>query len=116
MRQDFENQEAYEYWRDRDSNKVKYSHEKQQERIREKLRNYKDYNEFLGRMDHHREKNFAREHLMRGEGFKHLNYKYGLDYNFYQNVETEHQPQYNLYRERFYERYWDTKENHEYYS
>ena len=84
--------------------------------MREKLRTYTDYNDFLKRYDDHRDKHEAREHLFRGEGFKDLNYKYGPDYKFYDNVEQENEHKYNKYRERYYEAYWDTKDNHDYYS
>ena len=67
-------------------------------------------------MEHHREKNSAREHLFRGEGFKEMNYKYGTNYDYFQEADNEHSDTYYKYRERFYESYWDTKENHEYYS
>ena len=59
---DFTNQDSYEYWKDKDASKqhkdmhMKEPYEKQQERIREKLKNYTDYNDFLKRFDHHREK------------------------------------------------------------
>lgn len=84
--------------------------------MREKLKNYTDYKDFLNRYEHHREKNSAREHLFRGEGFKEMNYKHGPDYDYWQNADAEHSDKYVRYRERYYEGYWDTKENHEYYS
>ena len=117
-RGEFQNQEAYEYWKERKSggNRMKDSREKQQERVREKLKNYTDYNDFLNRYEHHREKNGAREHLYRGEGFKDLNQKYGTEYDHFQAVDEENSDKYVKYRERFYENYWDTKENHAYYS
>ena len=90
-RGDFSNQETYDYWKDRGTksggNKVKQPYEKQEERIREKLKQYTDYNDFLKRFDHAREKNAAREHLYRGEGFKEMNYKYGPEYDHYQAVD-----------------------------
>lgn len=52
--------------------------------MREKLKNYKDYEDFLKRAEHHRDKNEAREHLFRGEGFKEMNYKYGINYDYYE--------------------------------
>jgi hypothetical protein len=55
----------------------------------------------LKRADEHREKHSAREHLMRGEGFKDFNYKYGVDYNFYEDVEKEFSDKYYTYRERY---------------
>mmetsp|Transcript_1020 Transcript_1020/g.1008 ORF Transcript_1020/g.1008 Transcript_1020/m.1008 type:complete len:119 (+) Transcript_1020:106-462(+) len=67
-------------------------------------------------MENHRDKHEMREHLMRGEGFKDLNYKYGVDYDYFEEVHREQSHKYNKYRERYYEGYWDTKENHEYYS
>jgi hypothetical protein len=70
----------------------------------------------LNRLEHHREKSAAREHLFRGEGFKELNKKYGTDYDHYSKADEENSDKYIKYRERYYEEYWDTKENHEYYS
>lgn len=53
---------------------------------------------------------------MRGEGFKDLNQKYGPEYDYYQHADYENQDKYIKYRERYYENYWDTVENSEYYS
>ena len=80
------------------------------------MKDYKDYNDFLNRYEHHREKSSAREHLFRGEGFQEMNKKYGTEYNYYDTAENEYEHKYIKYRERFYEAYWDTKENHAYYS
>ena len=90
--------------------------DEQQARVRDRLKNYKDYEEFLNRYEHHREKSTAREHLMRGEGFKEMNQKYGTDYDFFEKADKEGEDKYIKYRERYYEQYWDTKENHAYYS
>jgi len=90
--------------------------EEQQDRIKEKMKNYTDYNDFLNRYEHHREKSSAREHLYRGEGFKEMNDKYGTEYDHYQSADSENSDKYIKYRERFFECYWDTKENHAYYS
>jgi hypothetical protein len=54
--------------------------------------------------------------LYRTEGFKEFNDKYGTEYDYYQAADKEHSDKYIKYRERFYEAYWDTKENHAYYS
>jgi hypothetical protein len=67
-------------------------------------------------MNNHREKHSAREHLMRGEGFKELNNKHGVDYDYYESVDRENSDKYVKYRERYYEQYWDTNESHDYYS
>jgi hypothetical protein len=88
----------------------------EQERVRDRLKNYKDYEDFLGRYEHHREKSGAREHLMRGEGFKDLNQKYGTEYDFYESADKEGEGKYIKYRERYCEQYWDTKENDAYYQ
>ena len=47
-----------------------------------------------------------------------MNEKYGPNYNhMHQFHETkENQDKYNAYCERYYERYWDTKDNDAYYS
>ena len=89
----------------------------QQERVKERLKNYTDYQDFINRYEHHREKSQAREQLFRGEGFKELNQKYGTQYDFYEEgAEKENKDKYIKYRERYYEKYWDTKENHAYYQ
>mmetsp|Transcript_39615 Transcript_39615/g.29251 ORF Transcript_39615/g.29251 Transcript_39615/m.29251 type:complete len:104 (+) Transcript_39615:134-445(+) len=90
--------------------------EELQARINERLRKYKKYGDFSERMESHREKHSARERLMRGEGFRDLLDKHGLDYNHFEEADEEFKHKYNKYREQFYEGYWDTKENHEYYS
>ena len=83
-RQDFNNQEAYDYWANKKSpNKVTESYEKQQERVKEVLKNYTDYDDFIKRADNHREKHSTREHLLRTEGFKDLNQKHGTDYDYF---------------------------------
>ena len=69
--------------------------------------------------DSHRDKHGARGHLYRQEGFEELNKKYGTEYNAFDkmgDMDDDMNKNYNMYRERFYERYWDTKENHAYYS
>lgn len=80
------------------------------------MRNTHEYSEFTDRFDHHREKSSAREHLLRGEGFKDLNEKYGHNYDYFDSVNHENSDKYVQYRERYYESYWDTKENSAYYS
>lgn len=90
--------------------------DEQQDRVNEKLKNTQDYQEFINRYDHHRDKSQAREHLYRGEGFKDLNQKYGTDYDHYTQADQEGSDKYIKYRERYYEKYWDTKENHGYYQ
>ena len=90
--------------------------DEQQDRVNEKLKNTQDYQEFINRYDHHRDKSQAREHLYRGEGFKELNQKYGTDYDHYTHADQEGSDKYIKYRERYYEKYWDTKENHGYYQ
>ncbi len=97
-RGDFSNQEAYDYWKDKKApvadKKYKSPEEQRQDRINEKLRNAQDYSDFTSRFEHHREKSAAREHLMRGEGFKDLNDKYGHDYDYYSNAGQEHSDKY----------------------
>lgn len=90
--------------------------DKQQERVNEKLRTSTDYQDFINRYEHHRDKSETREYLYRGEGFKDLNQKYGTEYDHYQHADKENSDKYIKYKERYYEAYWDTKENHAYYS
>ena len=86
--------------------------------MREKLRNFKDYEDFLSNFEAHREKHEHRAHLLREEGWKELNDKLGPDEKYVQNASEMHRDKYNSYRgvDTFYEGYWDTKANHLYYS
>ena len=45
-----------------------------------------------------------------------MNQKYGTDYDHYTQADQEGSDKYIKYRERYYEKYWDTKENHGYYQ
>ena len=57
--------------------------------------------------------------MYREEGWKDLNEKYGTEYDHYSagdDPKSELNKDYFVYRERYYEKYWDTKANHEYYS
>lgn len=57
-------------------------YEEMQARVREKLKTFKDYDDFLRNFENHREKHEARTHLMREEGWKELNKKFaGQDKN-----------------------------------
>jgi len=89
-------------------------------KVREKLKNYKDYDDFLRTFESHREKHEARSSLLREEGFKELQDKIGKvdDIVFYHENSEKFKYKYNSYKnvETFYEGYWDTKANHIYYS
>jgi hypothetical protein len=86
-----------------------------QARVKEKLRNFKDYDEFLKAFENHREKHEARAHLLREEGFKELNDKFP-DYVM-DDVEDKFKHKYESYgTDRYVEGYWDTKANELYYS
>lgn len=83
------------------------------------MKNYRDYDDFLRQFESHREKNSARGHLYREEGFDELNQKHGTEYNAFDKMDDMSDPMnknYNLYRSRYYERYWDTHDNHAWYS
>ena len=54
-------------------------YEEMQEQVREKLKNFKDYDDFLKNFENHREKHEARSHLMREEGWKELNDSIGKE-------------------------------------
>ena len=88
--------------------------------MRDRLKNYKDYDDFLKQYENHREKHDARSTLYREEGWKELNEKYDKDYkNEFEEMDdmnSEMNKNYNQYRFRFYERYWDTRDNHAYYA
>lgn len=88
-----------------------------QEKIKEKLKNFKDYNDFLKNFENHRDKHEHRTHLMREEGWKEMNDKYDSTYKFFQEAEGENEHKYNSYgTDQYVEGYWDTKINHMYYS
>ena len=88
-----------------------------QEKIKERLKNFTDYNDFLRNFENHREKNEERTYLMREEGWKELNDKYDSTYKFFQEAESETEHKYNTYgADRYMEGYWDTKINHLYFS
>lgn len=82
---EFENQEAYDYW-SKEKNTPKgrsREYERQQKEVRDRLANYKDYNDFLKAYERHRDNHEARSTLYREEGFRNLNDKYGVDYDYY---------------------------------
>jgi hypothetical protein len=61
----------------------------------------------------------ARSTLFREEGFRDLNDKFGTDYNIHQEAENPKSAmneKWHLYKEQTFDRYWDTKQNAEYYS
>ena len=83
------------------------------------MKNYKDYDDFLRQYESHKEKHDARSNLFREEGFREMHDKYGQDYNVFDRMDDGNDPmneKYNMYRARFYERYWDTQENHDWYA
>ena len=118
---EFNNQQAYDYWSDEKQSPKGRSrdYDKQQREVRERLRNYKDYSDFLKAYESHRDTHEARSTLYREEGFRNLNDKYGTEYDHYSagdDPKSEVNKDYFVYRERYYEKYWDTKANAEYYS
>ena len=85
--------------------------ERHQQDVRDRLKNYESYEDFLKQYKNHREKHDARSHLYRTEGFEKLNEKYGLDHDIYERGDNMDDPineKYNMYKARYYERYWDT--------
>ena len=83
------------------------------------MKNYTDYSDFLRQFESHRDRHDARTHLFREEGFEQLNQKYGADYDMFEKMDDPRDPmneKYTVYRERYYERYWDTHENDLWYS
>lgn len=83
-KRDFDNEDAYQYWSTQTKSERKMdSYEEMQMKIREKLKNFKDYDDFLRNFENHREKSEARTHLLREEGFKELLDKYGSNHNEY---------------------------------
>jgi hypothetical protein len=87
--------------------------------VRERLKNYKDYADFLRAYERHRDNHEARSTLYREEGFQDLNKRFGVDYSHFEAQDDPNSAMnkdYNVYRERYYERYWDTKANDEWYS
>ena len=121
--QEFSNQSEYNYWSQKGSEEkkqTKSNYERSQREIKERLAKYKDYKDFLKTYENHKEKHDARSTLFREEGFRDLHEKYGPEYDHYAQTENnpnhEKNENYHIYRERFENRYWDTKANHEYYS
>lgn len=93
--------------------------ERFQRDVSERLKNYKSYDDFLRQYESHREKSSARSHLYREEGFQELNDKYGTEYDPFERMGDMRDPMnknYHIYRAHYEQRYWDTKENHAYYS
>jgi hypothetical protein len=92
-----------------------------QERVREKLRTYKDYDDFLKNFERHRFKHEHRAHVLREEGWKELSDKHGApsEFNLHPlKMDKKYDYKYNSYNDlgRYYDGYWDTKANHLYYS
>jgi hypothetical protein len=117
----FDNQENYDYWSsEKQSPKGRTrDYDKKQQDIKDKLRNYKDYSDFLKAYENHRDNHEARSKLYREMGFESSMKKHGIDYDHFQAGDDPENPvnkDYHVYRERYYEKYWDTKANHEYYS
>ena len=52
--------------------------------MKERLRKYKDYSEFLKEYENHKTMHDARSTLFREEGFRDLNDKYGPDFNIHE--------------------------------
>ena len=83
------------------------------------MRNYKDYKEFLKEYENHQSMHDARSTLFREEGFRDINEKLGPDYSVHDEAEdpnSEMNEKWHVYKEQYFERYWDTKQNAEYYS
>lgn len=69
--------------------------------------------------ENHQEMHDARSTLFREEGFREMHDKYGSDYNVHVDAEdpdSKVNEKWHVYKEMYYERYWDTKQNAEYYS
>ena len=78
---------------------------------------YKDYSDFLKNFEDHREKHETRSHLLREEGWKDLNKKFGSEFDYWQDVEKMNEDKYNSHGTKiYYEGYWDSKANDMYYS
>jgi len=113
----FTNEDDYKFWSDKDKKKTP-TRANQQEQVKERLSKYKDYNDFLKAYENHRDDHDARSKLFREEGFSQFNDKYGHSFNAYQEMPNskENQANYNEYKQRYAAHYWDTKDNHAYYS
>jgi hypothetical protein len=87
------------------------------QKVREKLKNFKDYDDFLKNFENHREKHEHRSHLLREEGWKDLNDKYDSNYKHFREVEDQYEHKYDTFGADMYiEGYWDSKINTLYYS
>lgn len=112
----FENQEDYKFW---EQSRPKDDKAARDARIKDKLRNFKDYKDFLKTYENHKTMHDARSTLFREEGFRDLHEKYGTDYNVHDDAEnpnSQMNEKWHVYKEQYFERYWDTKTNAEYYS
>lgn len=89
-----------------------------QDRVREKLKNFNDYDDFLKNFENHREKNEHRTKIMREDGFKDINDKYGSKYDFWDSAKYENAHKYDYFQkgEMYFGGYFDTKANGIYYD
>ena len=87
-RKDFENEDTYQYWSKKNpkSSVFTESYEEMNAKVAEKLRTYKDYDDFLRQFESHREKHEARSALLREDGWKELNDKFNPDYKHFRDV------------------------------
>ena len=117
----FKNQDSYDYWKNRSEEAQKKRKrttdegEDYRERVAEKMRGYRDYADFVHAYEKHRSEHAERT-SMRTEGFEEARQKHPQNYDHYLFVEKEFEDRYYSYRSGFVDEYWDTKENHAYYS
>jgi hypothetical protein len=91
------------------------SRDEMNRQVAERLKKYKDYEDFLKNYKDHKIKHATRTKL-RSQGFEEAKRKYGYDYDHYRMVKEEYKDKYYCYKEGTHKEYFDTKENHEYYS
>jgi len=115
----------YDHWEEADFKKPRpktsatssdFNYEERMHNLREKLKKFKDYEDFLKTFEDHREKHEARSHLMREEGWKSINDKFP-HYEHYDHVDKEYEHKYDsFYKDVYFQGTMDSKANTIYYS
>jgi hypothetical protein len=125
----FYNQEAYQYWSEKGKNNEQERKEREEEmdltpksrtemnkNVAEKLKNYKDYEDFIKQYESHKDRTKVRTSARR-EGFEEFNYKYGPNYDAFAAADKEYSDKYEVFKDRYLDkRYYESKEDIEYYS
>jgi len=101
--------------RSQNEDEVIMSTNKTSKNVAEKLKKYKDYEDFLKNYKNHKIKHHTRD-SMKSQGWEESKSKYGIYYDHYNSVPEEYKKDYHQYTDGQKHIYYDTKENHKYYS